>query len=71
LQNGVTTLCVCPGSENVICGLGVVIKPAGQTISEMLVKDEAALHITLGSDSTSGNRMPRYDRPDSFYYRRP
>jgi len=71
VQTGVTTLCVCPGGDNVICGLGTIIKPAGKTAAEMIVKDEAALHITMGSDSTSGNEIPWFNRPDNFYYRRP
>lgn len=70
-QSGITTLYVSPGGNNVIAGLGAVIKPVGRLASDMIVKDEAALHITMGSDSTRGNRIPRRNRPDSFYYRRP
>lgn len=71
LQMGVTTLYVPPGGRNLIAGLGAVIKPVGKTASEMVIKDEAALHIIMGSDSTRGNQIPWRNRPDSFYYRRP
>jgi imidazolonepropionase-like amidohydrolase len=71
LQGGVTTLYVSPGGENVISGLGAVLKPVGKTAAEMIVKDDAALHITMGSDSTYGNEIPWYNRPTNFYYRRP
>lgn len=71
LQVGTTTLYVPPGERNLIAGYGAVIKPVGKTASDMVVKDEAALHLTMGSASTRGNRTPWYNRPDSFYYRRP
>jgi len=71
LQRGTTTLYVSPGSDNTIAGLGVVIKPTGQTPSDMVLRDEAALHVTMGIDSTMGNRIPRGSPPVNFYYRRP
>jgi imidazolonepropionase-like amidohydrolase len=73
LQNGRTTLCVMPGGENLVGGLGVVIKPVGPVtnIHEMILKEDAGLKIVMGSDSTSGNRIPRREPPANFYYRRP
>lgn len=71
VQNGVTTAYIPPGGQNLICGLGAVIKPIGKTARDMVIKDDAALHIIMGSDSTRGNRIPWYDRPTNFYYRRP
>jgi imidazolonepropionase-like amidohydrolase len=71
LQTGTTTLYVPPGGNNLIAGFGAVLKPRGDTASEMILRDEAALHLTMGSDSTQGNRSARRGRPDSFYYRRP
>jgi len=71
LQSGITTLYVSPGGENVISGLGAVLKPVGKTATEMIVKDDAALHITMGSDSTYGNDIPWNSPPTNFYYRRP
>jgi imidazolonepropionase-like amidohydrolase len=71
VQTGITTLHVAPGSRNLIAGLSAVIKPAGKTVAEMMLKDEAALWITLGAASTAGNRTPRSSAPTSFYVRRP
>lgn len=71
LQSGTTTLYVSPGSDNTIAGLGVVIKPTGKTPSDMILKDAAALHVTMGIDSTMGNRIPYGSPPTNFYYRRP
>ncbi len=70
-QIGVTSFYVTPGPRNLIGGLGVVVKSRGKTAAEMIVKDDAALWIMLGSSSTAGNRAPRWMAPDSFYYRRP
>jgi len=71
VQMGMTTLHVAPGSRNLIAGLGAVIKPEGKTVAEMMLKDDASLWITFGSDSTRGNRPPRSSAPNNFYYRRP
>ncbi len=71
LQTGVTTLYIPPGGQNLICGMGVVVKPVGKTAAEMIIKDDAALKIVMGSDSTRGNRIPRRNPPTNFYYRRP
>lgn len=71
VQAGVTTLFVSPGRQNVIGGLGVVVKPAGKIPQQMIVKDEAALRIVMDLDSTQGNRIPRREPAINFYYRRP
>jgi imidazolonepropionase-like amidohydrolase len=71
VQTGVTTLLVGPGRQNVIGGLGVVIKPTGRVPEEMILKDEAALTVVMDMDSTRGNRIPRREPPVNFYYRRP
>jgi imidazolonepropionase-like amidohydrolase len=70
-HTGVTCLHLAPGSNNLIAGLGAVIKPTGQTGPPTILKEDASLWITLGSDSTRGNRTPRSSRPNSFYHRRP
>jgi imidazolonepropionase-like amidohydrolase len=70
-QLGVTSFYVAPGSRNLIGGLGVVVKPRGRTAEDMIVKDDAAMFIMLGSASTYGNRIPRWMAPDNFYFRRP
>jgi imidazolonepropionase-like amidohydrolase len=71
VQTGVTTLFVSPGLQNVIGGLGVVVKPTGKIPQQMIVKDEAALTIVMDLDSTEGNRVPWREPPTNFYYRRP
>lgn len=73
LQNGCTTLCVMPGGENLIGGLGVVVKTVGplSNINEMILKEDAGLKIVMGSDATVGNRIPRQEPPTDFYFRRP
>ncbi|MCJ7675397.1 MAG: amidohydrolase family protein [Sedimentisphaerales bacterium] len=71
VQTGCTTLYIAPGGANLIAGLGVIIKPVGKTAAEMVIKDDAALKIVMGSDSTQGNRIPWFEPPTNFYYRRP
>ena len=45
---GVTTLCITPGSGNVICGQAFVAKSVGNDIRKMAIKDPCALKIALG-----------------------
>jgi imidazolonepropionase-like amidohydrolase len=71
VQTGVTTLFVSPGKQNIIGGLGVVVKPAGKIPQQMIIKDDAALTVVMDMDPTQGNRIPRYQTPDNFYFRRP
>lgn len=71
VQTGCTTLYIAPGGANLIAGLGVIMKPVGKSAAELIIKDDAALKIVMGSDSTQGNRIPWYEPPTTFYYRRP
>jgi imidazolonepropionase-like amidohydrolase len=71
VQTGVTTLFISPGLQNVIGGLGVVIKPTGIIPQQMIIKDEAALTVVMDLDTTQGNRIPRREPAINFYYRRP
>jgi len=71
VQTGVTTLFVSPGRQNIIGGMGVVVKPTGKIPQQMIVKDEAALRIVMDMDPTQGNRTPRGQAPENFYFRRP
>lgn len=45
---GVTTLCVTPGSGNVICGQAFVTKSFGNNIHKMCIKNPCALKVALG-----------------------
>ena len=68
---GVTTVHVMPGTSNVIGGLSGVVKTCGRDLAAMLLRDEAALRIALGSEPSAGNRAIRGGPVDSIYYRRP
>lgn len=75
-QAGVTAVHVMPGTRSVIGGLGCVIKTGapGTAVSEpraLLLKEDASLRITLGSEPSMGNRAIRGGEVDSIYYRRP
>lgn len=47
-EAGVTTLCVTPGSGNVVCGQAFVAKSAGSDIHKMSIKNPCALKMALG-----------------------
>jgi imidazolonepropionase-like amidohydrolase len=49
-RGGVTAVFTCPGSANVIGGTGAVLKTAGRTVEEMLVRDPAGLKAALGEN---------------------
>lgn len=70
IQTGVTTVYLAPGWENVVGGRGAVIRPVGQTISEMVLKEQGALIFSMGRTPARGNRMP-WQKPDNLYFRRP
>ena len=48
LAGGVTTVYISPGQRRLISGLGAVVKLAGDSVSERVIADAAALRITLG-----------------------
>lgn len=47
LREGVTTLLVIPGNDTQIGGQGIVVKPVGRTVEEMLLVRSAGLKISL------------------------
>ena len=47
---GVTTLCVGPGSSNVLGGTFAAIKPVGVRVEQMVVKAEAAMKCAFGEN---------------------
>ena len=71
LHAGGTTVQISPGNRNVIGGLGAVLKTAGDTVADMLMRDESCLRVTMGSEPGSGNRAIRGGTPTGLYYRRP
>lgn len=48
LQGGVTTVCILPGSANVIGGTGVVLKTHGIDVEQMALRTPACLKIAFG-----------------------
>ena len=67
-SDAITTVCLVPGTENVIAGLSSVVKTAGDR-SKRVVKADHALVITMASDPANGNNSR--NRPDSIYNRQP
>ncbi len=65
---GVTTVSIVPGSDNVVAGLSCVVKTAGER-PRCIVKPDHALVLTLASDPSGGNNAR--NRPDSIYNRQP
>jgi imidazolonepropionase-like amidohydrolase len=70
-RDGVTTAHVMPGTQNVIGGLGCVIKTFGDDPDAMLVKQDASMRIVMGAEPSARNRAIRGGRVNSIYYRRP
>ncbi|SDE68136.1 amidohydrolase [Auraticoccus monumenti] len=50
LAGGVTTVCVNPGSGNVIGGLCVALHTSGRTVEEMVLRSPAGLKAALGEN---------------------
>jgi len=65
---GVTTVALVPGTDNVIGGLSGIVKTGGER-KKRVVNDDHALVITLASDPANGNNSR--NRPDSIYNRQP
>lgn len=53
IKGGVTTVMVAPGSANVVGGLVCILKTAGKTLEDKLVKDEVGLKIAFGENPKS------------------
>lgn len=70
-RDGVTSVHVMPGTDNVIGGLGAVVKTHGSDPDSMVLKQDASLRIVLGSEPSRRNRAIRGGRIESIYYRRP
>ncbi|HID28250.1 MAG TPA: amidohydrolase [Methanosarcinales archaeon] len=54
LESGITTVCVLPGSVNVIGGQGAVLKTYGKIVDEMIIKEPAALKVGFGENPKKG-----------------
>ena len=72
LASGVTTALALPSDEDVIGGLGIVLKTGGEpTLAARTVRADAVLRGAIGSQPSAGNNAPRFTEPSSFYFRRP
>lgn len=72
LRSGVTSVLASALDNDVFSGLSVLIKTGGEpTLDSRLVKADAALRASLGSQPSNGNQAPRGSPPRTFYYRRP
>ena len=70
-RSGVTTAFVPPQSRNVVGGLGIVLKTAGDdTLKARTLEGAPLLCGAIGSLPSNGNR-PAAGRPNTFYNRRP
>lgn len=71
VRSGVTTVLVSPPDQNVIGGLGVVLKTGGpESIAERTLKADAVLRGSMGTQPSQRNR-PAFGAPTDFYSRRP
>lgn len=59
-RSGVTCVYVAPGHRNVFGGTGTVLKTAGPSPAERLVRNIVHLRATLGPEPASGNAKPYY-----------
>lgn len=50
VRGGVTCVQVLPGSSNVICGVGSVIKTHGRVVEEMLICEHSGLKVAFGEN---------------------
>ncbi len=70
-QLGVTTIRVAPGTQNVVCGSGALVKTAGGPLGAVLLGPSREVKVVVGDDPGWGNSAPRNVKPNSFYYRQP
>jgi imidazolonepropionase-like amidohydrolase len=59
-RSGVTCVYLAPGYLNVVGGTGTVLKTAGTSRAERLVKNAVHLRVTLGTEPARGNSKPFY-----------
>ena len=67
LESGTTTMCVCPGTQNVFSGIAAIIKTADH--GDPILNDDGPMVASLCADPASRNRSR--SRPDSIFIRQP
>ncbi len=68
-DEGVTTVGISPGTDNVVAGIALAAKTFGEDLPRRILKPDTGLVVTLASDPRSRNRSR--SRPDSIYVRQP
>jgi len=69
--SGVTTAYIAPLERNVVGGIGLTVKTAGEpTVAARTVPGRRFVTGVIGNSPSSGNN-PAFGRPTSFYNRRP
>lgn len=70
---GITTISTSPGSGNLVGGQTAIVKTAGRTVEEMLVRAPGALKMALGENPKRvyGTRRRRRQPPDGEHRRAP
>ena len=66
-EQGTTTMCVCPGTQNVFSGIAAIIKTMDHEGS--ILNDDGPLLASMCSDPAGGNQARA--RPDSIFVRQP
>lgn len=69
-RSGVTTVMINPLERQVVGGLSVVVKTAGESVEKRTVKGDSVLYGAIGSAPSASNH-PAFGRPDDIYSRRP
>lgn len=67
LEQGTTTMCVCPGTQNVFAGIAAIVKTAEHGTA--ILNNDGPLLASLCADPTSQNRSR--SRPDTIFVRQP
>ena len=65
---GVTTIAIAPGTDNVFAGVAFAVK-AGGAAAQRVIDEDLGLVVTVASDPRSRNRAR--SRPDSIFVRQP
>ena len=66
-EQGTTTMCVCPGTQNVFSGISAIIKTREHDAA--MLNGDGPLLATMCSDPSRGNQARA--RPDSVFVRQP
>lgn len=66
VRDGITTVAVHPGVQNVISGIPAALKTASPEGGATVLDEDLGLAVTLGTSPARGNGSPRRGRPNLF-----